>query len=78
MGQRIVHAIGWLLLQFEARMVTLMIWLCWICGITTDEVERARDKQKHLDGPASMTDNPQPPAEPRLSSKTAPLHKRNL
>ena len=78
MGDRIVRAIGWLLLDFEARMVTLMIWLCWICGITTDEVERFRDQQKGDVGRTSMSNNPRFPPEPRLPSKTAPLPKRML
>ncbi len=78
MGQRIVNAIGWLLMEFEARMVTLMIWLCWICGITTDEIKRVRDEQDHRHGPAPRNDNRQLPPEPRLPSKTAPRHKRSL
>ena len=78
MGDRIVRAIEWLLLDFEARMVTFMVWLCWILGITTDEVERFRDQQKSGVGPASMTNNPRFPPEPRLPSMTAPRHKRML
>ncbi len=63
MGERIIRAIEWLLLEFEARMITLMIWICWICGITSDQVEQARDQQKGAPRPASMTDNPDnPPA----------------
>ena len=46
MGDRIVGAIEWLLLGFEARLITFMVWLCWVLGITTDEVERFRDQQK--------------------------------
>ena len=76
MGERIVRAIEWLLLGLEARLVTLMIWLCRICGITTDEVQRARDQQEGDVGPASMSNNPRVPPEPRLPSKTAPLPKR--
>ena len=76
MGDRIVRAIEWLLLGLEAWMVTLMVWLCRILGITTDEVERFRDRQKGDGGPSSMTPNPRFPPEPRLPSKTAPLPKR--
>ena len=76
MGDRIVLAIESLLLRFEARMVTFMIWLCWILGITSDEVERHRDQQKGDVGPASITHNPRFPPEPRLPSKTAPPAKR--
>ncbi len=73
MGDRIVRAIGNLLLNFEARMVTFMVWLCWICGITTDEVERFRDQQKGDVGPAPMTHKPRFPPEPKLPSRQAPL-----
>ncbi len=76
MGDRIVRAIEWLLLGFEARLVTFMVWLCWICGVTTDEVERFRDPQKGDAGRASMTPNPRVPPEPRLPSRTAPDPKR--
>ena len=76
MGDRIVRAIEWLLLDFEARMVTFMTWLCWILGITTDEVERFRDQQKGDVGATSMPHNPRFPPEPRLPPKTAPLPKR--
>ena len=76
MGDRIVRAIEWLLLGFEARMVAFMAWLCWILGITTDEVERFRDQQKGDVGTTSMTHNPRFPPEPRLPSKTAPRPKR--
>ena len=72
MGDRIVRAIEWLLLGFEARMITLMTWLCRICGVTTDEVERFRDRQKGDVGPASTTHNPRFPPEPRLPPRTAP------
>ena len=51
MGKRIIKAIEWLLLEFEARMITLMIWVCWICGITSDDVERTRDEQNVDSGP---------------------------
>ena len=78
MGDRIVRAIVWLLLDVEARMVTFMIFLCWICGITSDEVERYRDQHKGDVGPASMTNNPRFPPEPRLPPKTAPRPKRML
>ena len=76
MGDRIVRAIEWLLLDFEARMVTLMVWLCRICGITSDEVERFRDQQEGDAGPTSMTPNPRFPPEPRLPPKKGPLPKR--
>ena len=75
MGDRIVRAIEWLLLGFEARLITFMVLLCRILGITTDEVERFRDQQKGNLGPASMTHNPRFPPEPRLPSKTAPRSK---
>ena len=78
MGERIVRAIEWLLLGFEARMVTLMAWMCWILGITTDEVERFRDRQKGDAGPASMAHDPRFPPEPRLPPRTAPRPKRRL
>ena len=64
MGNRIINAIGWLLLEFEARMITFMIWLCWICGITADDVERVRGQRKSSVGDASMTNNPEVPPEP--------------
>ena len=51
MGNRIIRGIEWLLLDFEERMVTFMIWLCWILGITTDEVERYREMER-----AGLTD----------------------
>ncbi len=63
-GKRIIRAIEWLLLEFEARMITLMIWICWICGITSDQVEQAREQNKDAVGPASMTNNPDNPPEP--------------
>ena len=66
MGGRIIDAIGWLLLEFEARMVTLMVWLCWVLGITSDEVEHFRDWQqkKVKTRPATITNNPPVPPEP--------------
>ena len=70
MGERIIKAIGWLLLEFEARMVTFMIWLCWICGITSDDVERVRDGKKSDGGGASTTNKPRLPPEPRHRSPT--------
>ena len=82
MGGRIIKGIEWLLMEFEARLVTFMIWLCWICGITSDDVERARDQKKGKTGPSTMTnnptmtehptmtDNPQVPAEPRRPSSS--------
>ncbi len=76
MGDRIVRAIEWLLLGFEARMVTFMIWLWWILGITTDEVERFRDQHKGKVGATSTTHNPRFPPEPRLPPKAPPLPKR--
>ncbi len=78
MGDRIVRAIEWLLFGLEARLASLLIWLCRICGVTPDEIERARDQQKGNVGPASMTNNPRFPPEPRLPSKTAPVPKRTL
>ena len=63
MGEKFIHAIEWLLLEFEARMVTLMIWLCWICGITSDQVERAREEQNRALGAASMTNKPDNPPD---------------
>ena len=76
MGNRIIRGIEWLLLDFEERMVTFMIWLCWILGITTDDVERFREQQKGKTGPSSMSHDPRFPPEPRLPSKTTPLPKR--
>ena len=64
MGSRIIRAIEWLLMEFEARMITLMIWICWICGITSDQVEQFRERQKGALGPASMTNKPDNPPEP--------------
>ena len=58
MGGKIIRAIEWLLMEFEARMITLLIWLCWICGITSDDVERVRDQKKGKTDPSSMTNNP--------------------
>ena len=63
MGERIIRAIEWLLLEFEARMVTLMIWICWICGITSEQVEDVRARQKGA--PATMTNQPDNPPESR-------------
>ena len=71
MGGKIIRALEWLLMEFEARMITLLIWLCWICGITSDEVERFR--AQHNGDSGAMTKNPRFPPEPRLPSKTAPL-----
>ena len=68
MGDRIVRGIGWLLLEFEARMITLMIWMCWICGITSDDVERVRDGQKSTTGAAPMTNVPRVADPPRDKS----------
>ena len=76
MGDRIVRAIEWLLLGFEARMVTFMVWLCRICGVTTDEIESYRERHKGDVGPASTTHKPRFPPEPRLPSRTAPPPKR--
>ncbi len=76
MGDRIVLALEWLLLGFEARLITFMVLLCRILGITTDEVERFRDQQKGNLGPTPMIHDPRFPPEPRLPSKTAPLSKR--
>ena len=78
MGERIVLAIVWLLLKLEARMVTFMIWLCWIFGITSDDVDRFRDQHKGDARPTSVTNNPRFPPEPRLPSKIVPLPKRML
>ncbi len=64
MDKRIIKAIEWLLLEFEARMITLMIWVCWICGITSDDVERVRDEQNVDSGPATMINNPQRSPDP--------------
>ncbi len=76
MGDRLVRAIEWLLLGFEARMITLMVWLCRICGVTTDEVERFREQQKGDVAAPSMTPNPRFPPEPRLPPKREPIPKR--
>ncbi len=76
MGKRIIRAIEWLLLDFEERMVTFMVWLCWILGITTDEVERFRERQKGSTGPAPIAHNPRFPPEPQMPTKTAALHNR--
>lgn len=76
MGERILRVIEGLLLGFEARMVTFMVWLCWICGISTDEVERFRDQQKGDVGPAPTITKPRFPPEPRLPPRTAPVPKR--
>ncbi len=76
MGDRIVRAIEWLLLGFEARMVTLMVWLCRICGVTTDEVERFRDRQKGDGGSPSLTPNPRFPPGPRGAPREAARPKR--
>ncbi len=76
MGERILRVIEGLLLGFEARMVTFMVWLCWICGISTDEVERFRDRQKGDVGPAPTITKTRFPPEPRLPSRTAPVPKR--
>ena len=76
MGERIVRAIEWLLLGLEARMVTFLIWVCWICDITSDSVERHRDQQKGNVGPSSMINNPRFPPEPLLPSRTTPPPKR--
>ncbi len=76
MGERLLRAIEWLLLGFEARMVTLLSWICRICGITTDEVERYREQQKGDSGPAPISHKPSFPPEPRLPSRTAPPPKR--
>ena len=63
MGGKIIRVIEWLLMEFEARMITLLIWLCWICGITSDEVERFRAQQDGDSG--AMTKNPRfPPRAP--------------
>ena len=70
MGEKIINAIGWLLLEFEARMVTFMIWLCWLCGISSDDVERVRHERNKDTGAASMTNDPPTPDEPRRPSKT--------
>ncbi len=63
MGSRIIRAIEWLLLEFEARMITLMIWICWICGITSEQVEDVRARQKGA--PATKTNQPDIPPESR-------------
>ncbi len=76
MGNRIIRAIEWLLLDFEERMVTFMIWLCWICGITADDVERCRDQAKGSVGPSSMIIKPRFPPEPKLPDRTAAPPKR--
>ncbi len=76
MGDRIVRAIEWLLLGFEARMVALLVWMCRILGVTTDEVERFREQQKGDAGTTSTTPNPRFPPEPRLPPRKAPLPKR--
>jgi hypothetical protein len=75
MGRRIIRAIEWLLLDFEERLVTFMIWLCWILGITTDEVEAYREKQKGKVRRTTTTHNPRFPPEPRMPPRTATLHK---
>ncbi len=78
MGERIVRAIERGLLNFEGWMVTLMIWTCRLCGVTTDAVERFREQQKGDVGPASTTHKPRFPPEPRLPSRTAPPPKHDL
>ena len=70
MGGKIIRAIEWLLMEFEARMITLLIWLCRLCGITSDEVERFRAQQNGDSG--AITKNPRVSPEPRLPAKTAP------
>ena len=76
MAERMVRAIVWLLLACEARMVTFMVWVCWICGVTSDDVERHRDQQKGNVGPASLINKPRFPPEPRLPPRTPPPPKR--
>ena len=76
MGERLLRAIEWLLLDFEARMVTVLSWICRICGITTDELERYREQQKGDVGAAPITHKTHFPPEPRLPPRTAPPPKR--
>ncbi len=76
MGKRFIRAIEWLLLDFEERMVTFMVWLCWILGITTDEVEAYRERQKGSTGPAPIAHKPRFPPEPQMPTRTASLHNR--
>lgn len=76
MGERILRVIEWLLLGLEAWMVSLMVWVCRILGVTSDEVELFRERQKDDAEPPSMTPNPRFPPEPRLPSKRAPRPKR--
>lgn len=64
MGNRFIDAIGSLLLEFEARMVTSLIWICWICGITTDEIERVREQQLKRVSSPSHTSAAKSPVEP--------------
>ncbi len=68
MGGRLIKAIEWLLLEFEARMITFMIWLCWILGITSDEVEHFREQHKAKLGPSLTTNIPPVSPEPRKPS----------
>ena len=74
MGKKIIRGIEWLLLDFEERMVTFMVWLCWALGITTDEVEAYRERQKGATGPAPIAHKPRFPPEPQMPSKTAAHH----
>ena len=71
MGGRFIKAIEWLLMDFEARMVTFMIWLCWVCGITSDEVARVREAQNAKVERASKTNNSKLTPEPRQPPSTS-------
>lgn len=64
MGRKIILAIEWLMLELEARLANALVWMCWACGITSDDVERARDAQKRTGRPIVMPRNRNLPPEP--------------
>ncbi|MFP6745208.1 MAG: hypothetical protein VCB77_08500 [Alphaproteobacteria bacterium] len=64
MGRKIILAIEWLMLELEARLANVLVWICWFCGITSDDVERARDEQKRTGRTVVMPKNPHHPPEP--------------
>jgi hypothetical protein len=66
MGRNIILAIERFMLGLEARMANALVWVCWVCGISSDDVERVRDEQNKAGRTVTMPTNRHHPPQPKI------------
>ncbi|MFP6741933.1 MAG: hypothetical protein VCD33_09960 [Alphaproteobacteria bacterium] len=66
MGRKIILAIEDFMLALESRMANALVWVCWACGISSDDVERVREAQKKTGRTVVMPTNPHHPPQPKI------------